>query len=95
MFIRTCLGRFTCTPTRVGLAGQDHVRGGPGPAVGRGTRNWAMTSGNAGASPAWPGVRAKGERAAAAVRGEVDPRGQTAAGPSEGMVVRLADRDPF
>jgi DNA-binding transcriptional LysR family regulator len=37
----------------------------------------------------------EGERPAAAVRGEVDLGGQSAAGASEGMVVRLADRGPF
>ncbi len=54
-----------------------------------------MTLGKAGASPAWAGRENEGERSAAAVRGEVDLGGQSAAGPSEGMVVRLAGRGPF
>ncbi|MGW5422187.1 hypothetical protein [Streptomyces sp. NPDC003943] len=41
------------------------------------------------------GALSEGERPASAVRGEVDLRSQAAAGPSEGMIVRLAGRDPF
>ncbi|GAA4329252.1 hypothetical protein GCM10023086_58290 [Streptomyces venetus] len=82
-------------PGRVRLIGQDHFRSGPGSADRPRPSQAGHDLVEGGGVPCLPGREDESERTAAAVRGEVDLRGQTAAGPSEGMMVRLAGWGPF
>ncbi len=79
----------------VRLIGQDGVRRCPGPAGRPGYWQPGHDLGECGCITGLAWGDDERERAAAAVRGEVDLRGQSAAGASEGMVGRLAGRGPF
>ena len=82
-------------PGRVRLVGQDRLRRGPGPADRPRHPPASHDLGECGCVTGLARREDEGEGPAAAVGGEVDLCGQSAAGPSDGMVVRLAGRGPF
>lgn len=82
-------------PRGVGLVGQDRVGGDSGPADRSGHSYPVHDLLECRCVTCLAQREDDGEGPAAAVGGEVNLRGQSAAGPSEGMVVRLAGRSPF
>lgn len=77
------------------LVGQDHVRPGPGPSPLAGNAQTGHHIGESGRISGLVGGEDEGQGSAVAVGGEVDLRGQSAAGLADGAVVRFAGRGPF
>lgn len=80
---------------RVRLVGQDRIRGGPGSTDLPRHPQLGHDLGERGRVTSLARREDERERATAAVGGEVDLRGQSSAGASEGMVGWLVGRGPF